>query len=229
MEPTNVASREERGIPLSSSIEEAAALFNVSKDTVKDSRTVLADATPETIAKVESGELSVSCAAREVSATTMWWIGDYGHRPRGHAHGERAAALKPRIGKARRSRRGMNAATACFAGFETSSRVEESFRVHQAIALIPDDEWRLKTLAWAAKPAANGKRLTIAAIDDRVREVRAIFSQGWTPDQLNRKARAEAGECVVVNMHDDGTDTAPARTPASNRALNRSPATTRRP
>jgi hypothetical protein len=29
----------------------------------------------------------------------------------------------------------------------------------------------------------------------------------WTPDQLDRKARAEAGECVVANMHDN-TDAA---------------------
>jgi protein gp37 len=49
-------------------VEEAARLFNVSKDTVKDSRTVLASATLETIARVENGELAVSRAAREVRA-----------------------------------------------------------------------------------------------------------------------------------------------------------------
>jgi hypothetical protein len=32
-------------------------------------------------------------------------------------------------------------------------------------------------------------------------------SHEWTPDQLDRRARAEAGECVVANMHED-TDAA---------------------
>lgn len=52
------------------SVDSAAALVNVGKDVVKDARTVLAKATPETIAKVDRGELSVSRAAKEVRAST---------------------------------------------------------------------------------------------------------------------------------------------------------------
>jgi hypothetical protein len=50
------------------SIDDAAELVNVSKDMVKDARTVLSGATPEIIAKVRSGEISVSKAAKEVRA-----------------------------------------------------------------------------------------------------------------------------------------------------------------
>jgi hypothetical protein len=33
--------------------------------------------------------------------------------------------------------------------------------------------------------------------------VKAQLAQGWTPDQLDRKARAERGECVVANFRED--------------------------
>jgi protein gp37 len=51
-------------------IEDAAALFNVSKDTVKDSRTVLASGDAETIQKVSNGEVKVSKAAKDIKANT---------------------------------------------------------------------------------------------------------------------------------------------------------------
>lgn len=63
--------------------------------------------------------------------------------------------------------------------------------MHERIAPIPDDASRLKVLAWAATPNGDGRRPTVAAIEDRVREVKAQLAQGWTPDQLDRKARAE--------------------------------------
>jgi hypothetical protein len=49
---------------------DAAAMFNVSPRTVQDSRTVLAAASPEVIARVERGELAVSKAAREIREAT---------------------------------------------------------------------------------------------------------------------------------------------------------------
>lgn len=148
--------------------------------------------------------LDAGRALGRVRATTMWWIGDwwaYGE----HAYGDRAGAVKADDWEGPPFQTCMDAAWVC-RRFETSSRDEVlSFRTHRAMASIPDDEWRLKILAWAATPGANGKRPTIIAIEDRVKEVRAIFSQGWTPDQLARKASAEAGECVVANMRDDGS------------------------
>lgn len=51
-------------------INEAAELFNISKDSVKDARVVIAEGSPETIAAVEAGEMSVSRAAKETRAST---------------------------------------------------------------------------------------------------------------------------------------------------------------
>lgn len=43
-----------------------------------------------------------------------------------------------------------------------------------------------------------------AAPDETKRRERSIEAATvWTPDQLERKAEAEAGRCVVANMHDD--------------------------
>ncbi len=41
--------------------------------------------------------------------------------------------------------------------------------------------------------------LQILEARQRVKEVRAYLSQGWTPDQADRKARAERGECRRQN------------------------------
>lgn len=58
-------------LPTSSqSVSDAAALVNVATRTVKDARVVLSQASPEVIAKVEAGDLSVSRAAKEVRAST---------------------------------------------------------------------------------------------------------------------------------------------------------------
>ena len=88
----------------------------------------------------------------------------------------------------------VNAGVVC-RRFETNSReLTVSFRNHQAIAPIDDDGWRQEVLAWAAKE--QPKR---AVIEQRVKEVRAYLSQGWTPDQADRRARDERGECRRQN------------------------------
>jgi protein gp37 len=51
-------------------VEQAATLFNISKDSVQDARSVLASEDKETIAAVESGKVSVSRAAKQVRAST---------------------------------------------------------------------------------------------------------------------------------------------------------------
>jgi hypothetical protein len=63
---SNQHTRGERNSALQSTIDEAAVLFNVSKDTVKAGRVVLNQGTPDVIAKVRSGELAVSKAAPDV-------------------------------------------------------------------------------------------------------------------------------------------------------------------
>jgi protein gp37/ParB-like chromosome segregation protein Spo0J len=59
-----------RGTKSSLLIEEAAKLFNVGTSAVKDARAVLTEGSPETIAAVEAGEMSVSRAAKETRAST---------------------------------------------------------------------------------------------------------------------------------------------------------------
>jgi protein gp37/ParB-like chromosome segregation protein Spo0J len=53
-----------------SALEDASSLLNVGKSVIKDARTVLTEATPETIAAVEAGTISVSRAAKETRAAT---------------------------------------------------------------------------------------------------------------------------------------------------------------
>ena len=65
--------------------------------------------------------------------------------------------------------------------------------IQQSIAPIPDDASRLKVLAWASTPNADGRCPTIAAIEERVREVKAHLAQGWTPDQLGALGKFRTG------------------------------------
>jgi protein gp37 len=57
-------------LPISSTIEEVADALNVSERSVKDARIVLDSGDADLIAKVESGEVAVSKAARDVRAST---------------------------------------------------------------------------------------------------------------------------------------------------------------
>jgi hypothetical protein len=146
--------------------------------------------------------LEVGRALGRMRGSTMWWIGDwwaYGE----HAYGERTAVVKSNDWEGPTFGTCVNAGTVC-RRFETPSRdVVVSFRAHQAISPVPDSDWRLKILAWAATPNDDGQRPTIAAIEERVREVKALLAQGWTADQLDRKARAQAGQCVVANIREE--------------------------
>ena len=143
--------------------------------------------------------LEVGRALGRVRGSVMWWVGDwwaYGE----HAYGDRAAAVRSPDWEGPAFQTCVDAGVVC-RRFESKSRdLVVSFRTHKAIAPIPDDDWRLKILAWAV-----AEKPTILALEARVKEVRAQLAQGWTADQLDRKAATEAGECVVSNMHNDET------------------------
>lgn len=142
-------------------------------------------------------------AGREIGrvrGTVMWWIGDWWAFGEDKGYGSRQEIVDseewegPSYGSCR------NAAVVCRA-FKTSSRDDSvSFRFHQAIAAISDEATRLEVLAWTAKNCPTFKQL-----EAKVKEARQFLSQGWTPEQLARKARAEAGECVVASIR-NGTD-----------------------
>lgn len=138
----------------------------------------------------------VGLALGRSKGVLMWAVGDWWAFGE-HRYGERIAITKSEDWDGPAFQTCANAATVC-RQFETSSREEAvSFRKHQAIAVIGDEEWRLKVLAWVAK-----EKPTFLAIEQRVKEVRAHLAQGWTPDQADRKARAERGECVVANLRE---------------------------
>jgi hypothetical protein len=152
--------------------------------------------------------LEVGQALGRARGSVMWWVGDWWAFGE-HAYGDRSSAVKgddwegPAFGTCQ------NAASVC-RRFETSSRDEVvSFRVHQAIAPISNESMRLDVLAWAASPGDNGALPLFREVEDKVRAAKAFLAQGWTPDQLARKAQAETGQCVVANMRsgDDGQRT----------------------
>jgi hypothetical protein len=146
--------------------------------------------------------LEIGHALGRAQGSVMWAIGDwwvFGE----HHYGERTTIIRSDDWDGPKYQTCANAGTVCFRFRDVSSREETvSFRNHQAIAPIGDEEWRSKILAWAATRGENGERPTRSAIEERVREVRAHLSQGWTPTQIERKSAAEAGQCVVANMRE---------------------------
>lgn len=146
--------------------------------------------------------LDVGRALGRARGSLMWWVGDWWAFGE-HAYGDRANAVKAEDWEGPAFQTCMDAAWVC-RRFETSSRDEVvSFRSHRAIAPIPDDGWRLKVLTWAATIGEGGKRPARAAIEEKVRQVKAQLAQGWTEDQLDRRGRAEKGECVVANIREE--------------------------
>jgi hypothetical protein len=126
----------------------------------------------------------------------MWWVGDWWAYGK-HRYGEREAAVEAEEWEGPRFQTCMNAALVCRA-FETSRRREVvSFTAHGEVTVLPV-EWQDKIL-----DEAEGVGYSTRFICDEVKRTRAFLAQGWTPDQLARKARAEASKCVVGNIRSD--------------------------
>lgn len=130
---------------------------------------------------------------------TQWWVGDWWAFGESR-YGERKAMVEaedwegPSLGSC------MNAASVSRA-FETSRRREVLSFSHHVEVVPLTTEWQDKLL-----DEAEEKRLPVAALRQRVKEVRSFLAQGWTPSQLARKAAIEAGKTVTANMSkgDDG-------------------------
>ena len=73
-----------------------------------------------------------------------------------------------------------------------------SFNHHAEVAALPI-EWQDKALDEAV---AGG--LSVMRLRQRVKEIRAFLSQGWTPSQLERRSFVEAGETVVASKRSNG-------------------------
>jgi hypothetical protein len=137
--------------------------------------------------------VDVGRALGRVRGSVTWWLGDwwaYGE----HAYGERKAIVDAEDWEGPKFQTCADAATVCSA-FPSSRRREVlSYSAHRECVVLPA-EYQDQVLTWAEE----GKR-SVREIRDEVRRIRAFLAQGWTQDQLDRKARAEAGECVVANM-----------------------------
>lgn len=135
----------------------------------------------------------VGRALGRVRGSVTWWLGDwwaYGD----HAYGDRKAMVEAEDWEGPKFQTCMEAASVCVA-FPTYRRREVlSFTAHREVLPLPP-EWQDKVLSWAEE----GRRST-REIREEVKRIRALLAQNWTADQLERKAFAEAGQCVVANM-----------------------------
>ena len=144
--------------------------------------------------------LTVGQSLGHAEKSLMWWIGDWWAYGEQQNYGERKAVVESEDWE------GPPFSTCMTAGWvarkiRTSIRIEVlGFSAHQFIAGLPE-EWHEEALAWAAG-GENGVIQTIAAIREHVKQIKAFLKQGWTQDQLERKAKAEAGECVVANIRE---------------------------
>jgi len=70
------------------------------------------------------------------------------------------------------------------------------FSHHVEVTGIPQAE------ADALLDEAETDGLSIRALRERVKQVKAYLSQGWTADQIDRKKQVENGLCVVASMRE---------------------------
>lgn len=133
-----------------------------------------------------------------------WWIGDWWAFGE-HRYGDRKAIVEAPDWQGPAFQVCENYASIA-RNFATSRRREVlSFKHHAEVAsLPPEDADRLLDWCEQGDPETGEVRPT-RELRDEVRKVkRALTQADWTPDQLERRDRAEAGECVVASMRDNG-------------------------
>lgn len=128
---------------------------------------------------------------------SQWWVGDWWAFGEAR-YGERKAIIDSDDWDGPAFQTCMNAALVTKA-IETSRRREVlSFNHHAEVAALPV-EWQEEALDEAVSGSFSVMRLR-----QRVKEIRAFLSQGWTPSQLERQAAVEAGETVVASKRNNG-------------------------
>ena len=131
----------------------------------------------------------------------MWWIGDWWNYGE-HQYGERKALVNGEEWRGPSWDICRAAGNVCNA-FETARRrAVVSFNHHRECASLPPEEAD-KILDWCEETQP-----TIKATRERVKQIKAWLAQGWTTDQLERKAQLEAGETVVASKRkgEDGKE-----------------------
>jgi hypothetical protein len=121
---------------------------------------------------------------------TQWWVGDWWNA--GHRYGDRKAIVESEEWNG-------PAYQTCKDNGWVAEEIERSLRRdlltfnHHKVVAVLSIEWRNKAL-----DEAEAKKLSVAALTQRVKEIKTQLSQGWTPSQLERpggkfsRARAPA-------------------------------------
>lgn len=142
-----------------------------------------------------------------VEGAMMWWLGDWWNFG-GHKYGDRKALVESDEWDGPEYQSCKDAAWVC-ESFEKSRRRDlVSFSIHRECASLPLDEAD-GVLDWCEIFLAETGRLpTIKATREKVKNIKAWLAQGWTSDQLGRKAKIEQGFTVVASKRngDDGKE-----------------------
>lgn len=146
----------------------------------------------------ESDWKEAGAALAKVEGAMMWWIGDWWAFGE-HGYGDRKAMVEseewdgPAFDACKR-------AAWVSQSFETCRRRHlVPFGHHLELASLPPTEAD-KILDWCESGLSTHGRLpTIKATRERVKQIKAWLAQGWTTDQLERKAMIENGLAVVAS------------------------------
>ena len=153
---------------------------------------------PESMTEADWKEAGAMLA--KVEGALNWWLGDWWAFGE-HGYGDRKALVESDEWEGPAYQTCKNVALVCDA-FEKSRRRDlVTFSIHAECASLPAEEAD-KVLDWCEEVlrTTNPPRLpTIKATRERVKQIKAWLAQGWTTDQLERKARIEAGFAVVAS------------------------------
>lgn len=134
----------------------------------------------------------------KVEGAMNWWLGDWWAFGE-HGYGDRKALVESDDWEGPAYQTCVNASNVCEKFESNRRRLDVSFSIHAECASLPSDEAD-KVLDWCeAVLHQNGRLPTIKATRERVKQVKAWLAQGWTSDQLERKALVEQGVAVVAS------------------------------
>lgn len=143
----------------------------------------------------------------KVEGAMNWWLGDWWAFGE-HGYGDRKALVESDDWEGPAFQSCADSAYVCKA-FKTSRRRElVSFNHHREAAALPPEEAD-KVLDWCEEVLQDTDRLpTIKATREKVKQVKSWLAQGWTTDQLERKALVEQGFSVVASKrnNEDGRE-----------------------
>lgn len=135
-------------------------------------------------------------AGMEIARTgsaSKWWLGDW-WRYGEHRYGDRKAMVESEDWDGPKFSTCVNAGAVAMQ-FETARRrAVLSFKHHVEVCGLTT-EWQDTLL-----DEAEARSLSCMGLRQRVKETKAFLSQGWTPEQMQRRSEVESGSTVLANM-----------------------------